>query len=163
MTSPAWLARLAGWCAYASRVVGVFGIVFLVLLYTLGTGKGFGTLNDVSVIVQYMLALPIVLTLHQILRSNDLALSRTAMVLGLAGMLAAIILQLLLVTGVLSFGQQVGMVIAAFMVILAWFVIVERLGRSTEQTPNGVLLHVFAGLYFAYPVWAFSLGRRLLR
>ena len=76
-------------------------------------------------------------------------------------MVAAIVLQVLLVTGVLSFTQQVGMVIIAFMVILAWFVLNGYLGRSTDKLPNSMLLHVLAGLYIGYPVWAFSLGRRL--
>ena len=52
--------------------------------------------------------------------------------------------------------------IVAFMVILAWFIITGHLGRSTNKLPNSMLLHVLAGLYFGYPVWAFSLGRRLL-
>ena len=166
MTKPDGLARVAGWCAYASGIVGIFGIVFLVALYVdlfaFDDQFGFGKLNDISVIVQYTLALPIVLTLHRLLRPYGPLLSLVGMILGFVGMLAAIVLQLLLVTGVLSFGQQVGMVIAAFMVILACLSS-RAIGRSTDKLPKGMLLHVLAGLYIGYPVWAFSLGRRLLR
>ena len=163
MTAKGPLFWIAGWCAYISGVVCILGIVFLVLLYTLGTGSIFGPLNDIAVVIQYTLALPIVVALHQLLRPYGSGLSLAAVLIGLAAMLAVIVLQILLVAGVTSFGQQVGWVIGAFMFIVAWFVIVERLGRSTDETPNGVPLHVFAGLYFAYPIWAFSLGRRLLR
>jgi len=120
-------------------------------------------LNDIALIVQYVLVLPIVLTLHQRLRPRRPVFSLISTLIGIAGMLAVIVLQILLVAGVLSFGQQVGMVVAAFMAILTWFVITGYLGRSTDVLPKSMLLHVMAGLYFAYPIWAFSLGRRLLR
>ena len=159
------LARVAGWCAYASGVVGIFGIVFLVALYvalfTSDDQFGFGMINDISVIVQYTLALPIVFALHRLLRPHGPVLSLVGTVIGFGGMLAAIVLQILLVAGLLSFSQQVGMVIVAFMAVLVWFVITGYSGRSTSKLPNSMLLHVLAGLYFGYPVWAFSLGRRL--
>ena len=84
-----------------------------------------------------------------------------ALLLGVAGMLAVIVLQILLVTGLLPFAQQIGMVIVGFLVVLGWFVIMGYLGRSTNKLPNSMLSHILAGLYFGYPVWAFSLGRRL--
>ena len=154
-TPPETLVRVARWCAYVSGVVCIFGIAFLVAFYTFGPGY-FGTINDITVIVQYALALPIVITLHRIL-GPPLA----ATLAGIGGMLAVIVLQILLVADVLSFGEQVGMVIVAFMVILAWFVITGNLGRSNDRVPKGTVLHVLAGLYFGYPVWAFSVGRRL--
>ena len=167
VTLPSRLVRVAGWCAYASGIACIVGIVFLVGLYVgliaFDDQFGLGRLNDISVIVQYTLALPVVLALHQIVQTYGPLLSRVATVLGVAGMVGAIILQVLLVAEVLSFSRQVGMVIVAFMVILAWFVLIGYLGRFTNRLPKSMLLHVLAGLYFGYPVWAFSLGRRLLR
>ena len=151
---------MAGWCAYASGIVSIFGIVFLVAFFTTFIGP-LGTLNDISVIIHYTLTLPIALVLRQILRPYGPVLSQVAMLLGIVGMVAVIVLQILLVTGVLSFTQQVGMVIIAFMVILAWFVLNGFLGRSSDKLPKSMLLHVLAGLYFGYPFWAFSLSRWL--
>ena len=71
-------------------------------------------------------------------------------------------LQALLVVSVLSFGQQVGFVILAFVPIVGGFVINGRLGDSPDIPPGSMCLQVLAGLYFGYPIWAFSLGRRLL-
>ena len=157
---------MAGWCAYASGIVSIFGIVFLVALYVgifvFDGYFGFGNLNDISVIVQYSLALPIALALHQALRPHRPVFSLVSLLLGVAGMIAAIVLQILLVAGVLSFREQVGMLFVAFMVVLAWFVITGYLARSSDKLPKSMLMYVLAGLYVGYPVWAFSLGRRLL-
>ena len=136
---------MAGWCAYASGIVSIFGIVFLVAFFTTFIGP-LGTLNDISVIIHYTLTLPIALVLRQLLQPHGPVLSLVAMLLGIVGMVAAIVLQVLLVTGVLSFTQQVGMVIVAFMVILAWFVLNGYLGRSTNNLPNSMLLHLLPAL-----------------
>jgi hypothetical protein len=85
-----------------------------------------------------------------------------AMLLGIAGMLAVIALQILLVVGVLTFNQQIGMVGVGYLLILGWFVINAYLGRSTAWLPHSMLLTLLAGLYIGYPVWGYSVGRRLL-
>ena len=153
------LIRVAAWCAYASGVVSIFGIAFLIAFVILGDPMG--RLNDIAVIVQYALMLPIAIALHQILRPHNPGLSLTALLIGIPGMLAVIILQILLVSGVMPFSVQIVPVVISFLVVLAWFIIVGILGRSTEKLPKGMLLHVLAGLYVGYPIWAFSLGRRL--
>ena len=158
---PRRLTLVAGWCAYLSGIVSIFGIAFLVAFYATFIGP-LGTLNDIAVIIQYGLMLPIAFALHPLLRLHGQTLSLVALLVGVPGMLAVIVLQLLLVTDVLSFPQQVGMVIIAFMVVLGWFVITGYMGRSTDKLPKGTLLHVLAGLYFGYPFWAFSLGHRLM-
>ena len=162
VTLPRRLVRVAGWCAYASGIVSIFGIVFLVAFFTTSIGP-MGTLNDIAVVIQYGLMLPIALALHQLLRLRGPTLSLVALLLGVAGMAAVIVLQILLVTDVLRFAQQIGMVSVGFLVVLGWFVIIWHMGRSTGKLRSSMLLHVLAGLYFGYPVWAFSLGRRLLR
>lgn len=158
--SPMRLARVAGWCAYASGVISVFGIVFLVAFFTVG--GGFGKLNDIATIVQTILMLPIAFALQRLLRPLGSALSMVSMLLGIAGMLAVIILQILLVVGILTFNQQIGMVLPAFLVILAWFVINAYLGRSIDVLPHSMLLNILAGLFIGYPVWGYLVGRRLL-
>jgi hypothetical protein len=105
--------------------------------------------------------LPIAFALYQILRAYNSGLSLAALLIGIPGMLAVIVLQILLVTGIVPFSVQIVPVIVAFLVVLVWFIIVGFLGRSTEKLPKSMLLHVLAGLYIGYPIWAFSLGRRL--
>ena len=160
VTLPRQLVRVAGWCAYASGIVSIFGILFLVAFFTTFIGP-LGTLNDIAVVIQYGLMLPIAVALHQALRPHGPTLSLVALLLGVAGMIAVIVLQVLLVVNVLPFDQQIGMVSVGFLVVLAWFVMVRYLGRSSAILPKSMLLHVLAGLYFGYPIWAFALGRRL--
>ncbi len=156
---PDWLMKLIVLCALSSGIVSVFGIVFLVIFFTIG--GIFGTFNDIAVIIQYLLMMPIAITLWRLLRPYRPTLSLAAMLIGMAGMIAVVLLQLLLVTGALPFSQQIGMVIIAFLVVLVWFIINQNLGRGTNILPRSMLLTVLAGLYFGYPVWAFSLGRWL--
>ncbi len=160
MLTSRWSIHVAVWCAYTSGTVSIFGILFLVAFYTTPIGL-LGTLNDIAVFIQYGFMLPIALALHQLIRHHRPILSLVALLLGIAGMLAVIALQILLVTGVLPFAQQIGMVIVGFLVVLAWFVITGYLGRSTGRMPKSMFLNVLAGLYIGYPVWAFLLGRRL--
>ena len=145
VTLPRWLVRVAVWCAYASGIVSIFGIVFLVAFFTTFIGP-LGTLNDIAVIIQYGLLLPIALALHQVLRLHGPTLSLVALVLGIAGMVAVVVLQILLVAEVLPFAQQIGMVSVGFLVVLGWFMIIWHLGRSTGKLPSSMLLHVLAGL-----------------
>ena len=152
--------RLARWCAYTSGVVSIFGIVSLVAFFTTFIGP-LGILNDIAVVIQYVLMLPIAFALHQALRPHGPSLSLVAVVLGVAGMLGVIVLQLLFMTGMLPYAQYIVLVSAGFLVVLGWFVMVGYLGRFTDKLPNSMLLHVLAELYFGYPLWAFSLARRL--
>lgn len=157
---PMWLSQTAAWCAFTSGVVSAVGIVFLVAFYATFNGS-LGTLNDIAVATQYALMLPIAFVLHQMLRIRGHTASLATLFLGFTGMLAVIILQVLLVIGAIPFEQQISMVIIGFLVVLAWFVMIWRLGSSAVGLPGGMLLHVLAGLYFGYPLWAFLLGRRL--
>ena len=153
------LIGVAAWCAYVSGYVSILGIAFLFAFFVLGAPTG--RLNDIAVIVQYSLMLPIALALYQILRSYNPSLSLAALLIGIPGMLAVIVLQILLVTGVLPFANQIVPVVIAFLVVLVWFVINGYQARSTDPKPDRMILHVLAGLYIGYPLWAFSVRRRL--
>ncbi|MFC2053881.1 hypothetical protein ACFLV7_06220 [Chloroflexota bacterium] len=84
-----------------------FGILFLIVFFTVG--GVFGPLNDIAVIVQYNLILPIAIKVYRLVRPYGPILSQIATLIGIAGMLAVIILQTLLVAGVLPFSQQIRM------------------------------------------------------
>jgi hypothetical protein len=66
------LLRMGGWSARASAWIATFGVICFVARF--GPWKGvipFGWLNDVSSLLQYLLAIPVALALHEIL---DLAI-----------------------------------------------------------------------------------------
>jgi hypothetical protein len=153
------LLRVASACAYASGIASIFGIIFLFAFFILGAPTG--RLNDIAVIVQFLLMLPLAVALYQILRHINSTLSLIALLFGLIGMVAVIFLQFLLVVGVLPFTVQIVPVIMAFLIVLVWFVINGYLARFTDTLPTSMVFHVLAWLYVGYPFWAFSVGRRL--
>lgn len=158
---PSVRLRFAGWCAYISGAAAAIGLVFLTVFFSGGPAY-FGPLNDTAVVIHYILLLPIVYTLYPLLKQNGQRLNLIATAVGVTGMLGVIILQILLIVGVLPFQQQIGMVVVAFFMGLVWFIAAGILGRSTGIVPKNMALAVLAGLVFAYPVWAFIVGRRLL-
>lgn len=161
------LVYFAGWCSIASGIVSFIGIVFLIAMFigfsTNNTGlQRYGTLNDICIIIQYLLALPITLSLYQFQKAYALFLSRAAMLIGIAGMIAVAVLQWLLVSGVLTFEEQVGPVTVALLVVGVWLVITGYVGRLAGNMPHSLLVSVLAAFYVGYPIWAIWLGRLLL-
>ncbi|HLC02731.1 MAG TPA: hypothetical protein VJK02_06820 [Anaerolineales bacterium] len=164
------MIRAAGGFAIASGIVSTAGVAFLITMFALfaarntALGQTFGLLNDISAVVQYLLAIPIALALHRILLPySNPALIRLATVVGIASMMWVVALQLALVFRVLTFEQQAGWVsLAIFVGVGSWLVITGLVARSTGRLPNSVVMSAVAVPYLGYPIWAFWLGRRLL-
>ncbi len=157
-STPAQVRRTI-WAAYASGIIAAIGLIFLVIFFS-GVDI-FGPLNDIAVIIHYLLLLPIMFSVHRLLQASDNRLNKVTMNIGLFGFLSVIMLQTLLVVGFIPFRQQIALVIPAFLVGTVWFVLIERLGRQDKRLPKGLALHILAGLIFAYPIWAFKLARNL--
>ncbi len=85
------------------------------------------------------------------------------MTIGIDANLAIIVLQSLLVVGALTFQEEVGPVLVAFLVLVVWFVMIGYLGSSSGVLPHGVRMGLLAATYVGYPIWAVWLGRHLLR
>ena len=163
------LIRAAGGFAIVSGIVSAFGVVCLITMFALFAtpnrplGLTFGMINDICIAVQYLLTIPIALALYQILLSHNPALIRLATIVGIAAMIAVILLQLALVFGVITFEKQVIWVsLAMILGVGTWLVITGLVARSTGRLPNSVLMSGLAVPYVGYPVWAFWLGQRLL-
>ncbi len=160
--------RIVGWLAYSSGVVAAVGVVFIVGMYVLffagmmTTGERFGSINDAAVLIQYLLALPTPFTLHKLVQGRSPVLSRAAMMIGIVGMIAIIVLQYLFIAGVLTFEQQVGAVSVALLAVAVWLVVTGYLGRFTGKLPGSLLMSIIGASYVGFPIWAFWLGRRLL-
>jgi len=163
------LIRLAGGFAIASGIISAIGVVFLVVMFVLfatphkALGEKFGLLNDICVALQYLLTIPIALALYRILLPYHPVWIRIATVVGIAAMLAIIVLQLALIFRVLTFRQQVVWVVPAMIVgVGSWLLITGLAARSTGRLPDSVVMSAVAVPYVGYPAWAFWLGRHLL-
>jgi hypothetical protein len=154
---------------WASGIVGGISLVFLILMFAAfgagarEPGMAFGFVNDVLGLVSCLLALPAVVALHRLLRSASTRLSLALAVLGLSAFSSVVVLQLLLITGVLTFEQQIGPVSIAYLALAAWFILTGRLGTVTGTLPDGVHWGVFAAVYLGYPFWAIRTARLLDR
>lgn len=123
-------------------------------------GEPFGSLNDAGIVVQYLMALPLIVALHD-LRPRG-RVSTASMLLGLTGVSAITVLQVLLLAHVLTFQQQGGPVSAALFILFGgWLLITAYQGRRVPRLRYSVVMSVLGWTYFGYPIWAFWLGRRL--
>lgn len=156
------MLRLAALCAGISATVSAFGIVFLLAFFA-GLGGQYGTLNDIAVILQYVLMLPIAYVLWRFVLVEKRSLSLKSFSIGLAGMLTVIWLQSLLVSERIDFGPYIVIVSAGFLVAVVWFVLNGRMGRKEyEDWPTSRGLDILAGLFFGYPFWAWKMRHWLL-
>ena len=164
-----WL-RLAGLAAIASGLAGVPMVATLLAMYVgfaLGpearpTALRLGAINDALAIVVYGLALPVVPAMHVLLRDTGSARSLLLAAVGAAGIVVTMILQWLLVTGAMSFEQQIVPVSIALLTVGAWMVATGVLARRTGLLPRGIRDGLLGAVYVGYPVWALGIGRRLL-
>lgn len=159
-----WL-RVAGVTSLASSAVAAIAVVLLTLMFlafglgAASAGQAFGLINDVLILVAYALALPGVLATAALLRSRRAGLVMIAALVAVAAIVGIVVLQWQLVTGGLSFEQQIGPVSVAFLALGAWFVLSAYLG--TGLLPYGVGTALAAALYIGYPLLALRLGRSL--
>jgi hypothetical protein len=164
------MVRAAGGIAILCGIVSSIGVTLLAGMYVLfwtsdlSLGLTLGMLNDITVALQYLLSIPIALALCRILLPYHPALMRIATLVGIAMLLVVVGLQLLLIFGVMSFDVQVIWVSLAMIVgVGSWLVITGLVARSTGKLPRSMLMSAIAVPYVGYPLWAFWLGRHLLR
>ncbi len=172
MTTPTptmTVRRLMGRTAYASGIVSAVGVAFLIAMFASfaagarSPGLVFGWINDALAVVWGLLALPLPVALHALVRPRASVLNGLAMVVGIGAIAAIMILQSLLVVGALTFEEEIGPVSIAFLVLALWLVMAGYLGSSSGTLPHGVRMGLIAATYVGYPIWSFWLGRHLLR
>jgi hypothetical protein len=168
--------------ALISGISGLLANVLLVLAFLLtepfsGVQNSFAwlnTANDWVIVVQFLTMIPVALALRRWLPPARSV--RVATVIAVGAMLAVAVLQLALIAGVLAFEVQVYAVVAAFLPVYAWVIIVSSVGHRSGTLPRSVtrfglllgasfplgLLIMTPGLLgwgsSAYLVWLAALG-----
>ena len=158
--------RLAGFASLASAAVAAVAVIMLVAMFVAfgvgatATGQTVGRINDALTLVAYALAVPGVLATAAIIGPRRPALVAFGALVALVALVAIVVLQWRLVTGSLTFDEQIGPVTVAFLVLGAWFILSAFVGAGV--LPYGVGLGALAALYVGYPMLAYRSGRSLL-
>ena len=159
--------RLPAAALRSSGVVGAIGFVSLIGMFgafaigARSAGMTLGWMNDVTGVVTLPLAIPGLIVLHARLRPYGGRASDALLVVAIGATGAIAGLQLLLVTGVLPFEQQIGPVSAAYVAMIGYFILAGRMTARAGVVPGGALLGLGAGLMAGYPIWAFRVARAI--
>jgi hypothetical protein len=177
--------RFAGWSAYLSGLADI--LILVASLIFAVAGSPFDTISAFAEIFWVLLIMPIALAFHQQLRSTAPLISLIAFVIGIIGISYSTVITFLLNFGPKNFGDS-GVFINA--TIGSWFLITNSLLILRKLQPLGLsvlgmligtsytfsivalwfkgpwmtvfAIHIFA-LLLLYPIWAFWVGRVLLK
>lgn len=158
-----------GWLCLAEAVIAGIAVICLVVMYGLFAvgetvqGQWFGGVNDWLGLVTSVLAIPIVIVVGRVLYERRSPVSLLLTIVAIGAFCAIVVLSWLLVSGTWSFEQQIGPISAAYVVLMGWFVVTGRRMVTTGFHRHGLALGIGAALYVGFPVWAFAVGRRLIR
>lgn len=161
------LDGLAGPTLLASAAVGAAGVAFLVAMFVAfgagaqAAGRTLGWINDVLVVLTYLLAIPGVMAVGARLRGTSPLVGGAGTWIALASIVVIVVLQMLLVVGVFTFEEEIGPVSIGYLGLFGWFVATAVVGRRVARFPVGLGTAIIAALYVGYPVWALRVGRWL--
>ncbi len=132
--SPPFLRRAGQW----ALVAGILGIIGLGALFTFfAVGPPFGLVNDILAIPGLLVLLPVGWTLHRIGSGPTTAWSRLAFGALLAGVASVAALQVALISGILSFQEQLPWVLATGGLLGLWYALGTYLARG--MLPRGLV------------------------
>lgn len=147
--------------AVASGVAGLVANALLILFYVLArpwSGQWseyawLGPANDLVVAVQFAALVPVALAVHTALGGRVGGFTAT----GVTAMVAATVLQLALVGGLVAFDVEVYAVVGCMAVVFAWMLAASVAGRSV-LAPAAVRLGTLAGVGFLAGLAVAGLG-----
>lgn len=153
----AHLDLLFGWTLYLSAVATIATAITAILFFTLG--ERFGKLNDAISVLQMILMLPASAGLFLLIRHGGAELALLATVIGVIGMLAAAVLQALLVFNVVRYEQTITAVLTAGGAIGLWLLLVNILALYVAVLPSGLAISgIIVGVGYILVALGFRIG-----
>lgn len=157
--------RYASLAATLSGIAAIVGMVSLSLFFGIEMGQTsgvhiWGPISDIALLVQMLLLLVVARALYPLAAPAAPLLARASIVLGAAGMLAAALLQFLLIIGVMPFEAEVGPLLFATAGVGVWMIAASHLCRKRGSLPSrlGWLGIAVGSAYVLQPVLMFALG-----
>jgi hypothetical protein len=149
--------RSAGWAAFVSAAAAIVTVISSIVFFA--AGEPFGTLSDVSSVLQVVLMIPIALILHVVLRLQSQTWSLSALIIGIGGMLIAATFQSLLVADVLTYEQVSRVTLTAGAALGLWLLMVNGLALGNGMLPRTLAwIGMFAGAGYEILVAGFWIG-----
>jgi len=166
------VAPYVAWCTLLSGLIGLVGFIFLMLFYAIevpamleqgqltGDPQTFGTLNDASYIFVTLLLLPGALALFRATRTGSPTLSLLGLVVGILGLLAMAVVQVLFIPRILSDEQAGPLITISVGVVGIWLLMVCIAARAAGILPRGLVwLGIAVGVgMLLLPVTYFAAG-----
>ena len=122
-----------GWAALLSAVATLATLITGIAFFAVS--ERFGKLNDTVSVFQMLLMLPVAVALYVLTQPSRPGLALLALGVGSIGMLIAAVLQGLLVVGVVSFEQTIGVVLSAGGAIGLWLVLANAMTLTAGVLP----------------------------
>jgi hypothetical protein len=153
---PPFLILLGGWGAYLSAAFTV--LTFLTALVFFAKGQPFGTINDVSSVLQVLFMIPLALALNRLLPAGVRIWVFLATAVGISGMLISALGQILLVFRRIDFEGSMKF-FPAGAAIGVWLLVSSILALVTGMFPSGFAwVGILAGLGYLLTVTGFLTG-----
>jgi hypothetical protein len=151
------LSRYAGWSAIVSAITTVLGLVTLLIFFA--QGEPWGTLNDITSVILALSLLPVLLMLYRLHRRDAPRMSLVTLMLGVIGLLAAAVVQSLLIIKVITYAQTAILAPSAFGLFGISLMVFGFLGRTNPSLPQRlILLSIIAGAGYVLVIAGFILG-----
>jgi hypothetical protein len=130
------LNLIFGWAALLSAVATVGTLITGILFFAVS--QTFGKVNDTVSVFQVVVMLPVAVAMYLLTHPVNAGLAWLALAVGSIGMIIVAVLQTLLVLGVVSFEQTIGVVLSAGAAIGLWLVLVSVLALTVGVLPWGL-------------------------
>ena len=136
------LTLYLGWAAFFSGIASIVALISLLLFFGLeasaGTPEGshyWGPISDISPIFQMLSLLIVALGFYSMLRTTAPRFSLISCMIGIAGMVGVMLLQILLRLKILPFEQEVTLVLFATTLVGGWLMMISLMGRQQKIFP----------------------------
>jgi hypothetical protein len=154
---PSQLNLLFGWSAILSAVATIVTLVTGILFFSLG--GVYGKINDAASVVQMFLMVPVAAALFFLTRIGAPGLAMIVVAIGVVGLLAAAVLQALLVVGAVDYEETIAAGLSAGGVIGLWLLLANALALIAGVLPAGLTIAgMVAGVGYILLVIGFRLG-----
>jgi hypothetical protein len=155
------LDLIFGWAALLSAVATIGTLITGILFFVVN--EAFGRVNDTVSVFQAVLMLPVAVAMYLSTQPDNGGLALLALAVGSIGMIIVAVLQTLLVLGMVSFEQTIGVVLSAGAAIGLWLVLTNVLALTGGVLPWGLgVFGLAAGVGYLLTAIGFHRGRQRL-